>query len=1396
MELGDDNHNGLLFDAGPLQAMPLLDAQPHSLITAAFAPGELLVQFAPNASNSKRNATRAALGATLTEKIHTSAMRANGYGVLERIKVAGASTTSLLKAAEALNSNPLVAFAEPNYLYTPAAISNDTYYTSGSLWGLYSDDSPTSVGPSSTTNLYGSQAEKAWRDGITGNSSVVVGIIDEGIQVTHPDLVNNIWVNPHDPVDGVDNDGNGYVDDIHGWDFVYNNNSVYDPGEDAHGTHVAGTIGGEGGNGVGVAGVSWDVTMISAKFLGPTGGTLADAVKAVDYLTDLKTRHGLNLVASNNSWGGGGYSQALHDAIIRHAKANILFVAAAGNSTSNNDSVASFPSNYSTSIGTSTETAASYDGVIAVASITSSGGLSSFSSYGAGTVDLGAPGSGIWSSVPSNSYASYSGTSMATPHVTGALALYASIQTQRPTAAALKKAILDSVTPTASLAGKTLTGGRLNVYKAIRQTSFLSLDRETYGLPGSITVSVQDGAANTNITSPDSVAVTLRSSTETTAETFTLQETGANTGLFKGSVSLVNGTAIADGQLQANHGDTITAFYAALNQSTTAAVDAVAPVISDLSTTTTTTSATLTWATNEAASTGVRYGLSATNLNLSSTTNGTNTNHRAVLGGLTPSTTYFYEALSRDAAGNLSQVVSGSFTTATPAPILLVDDDQGASHERFYTAALQANGYSFDIWNVTSSGVPPTAADLADHQVVIWTTGYDYSSTNAGLSTAEQNTIQSYLNGGGKLFLSGQDILYNGVSTGFQQNYLKVASFTNDVSTTNHTETGVVGHVLSDGLSLAISAPADFPSLYTDALTPAAGAEGALRHNVSTASSPFSAVSYRGGDFAVVFMTSPFEAISQSAASPNNQAAVLKRTIDYLQGSTVLPPGVTVSAPSSGNTTEAAGTVSFTVVLNSAPAATVTIPVSSSDTSEGSVSPPSLVFTPSNWNTPQTVTVTGVDDLMDDDPIAYSVVLGPTSSGDSAYDGLDAADVALVNADNDTAGITVSPPSSTTTSEAGGSASFTVRLNSQPTATVTINLSSSDTSEGSVDPFGLIFTAANWNTPQTVTVTGVDDALYDGTIPYSVVIAAAISSDGKYNGLNPADLSFSSSDDDPPPPTKFFVVNDGTSDRTYEYDTHGGAIENYSLSSGNTAPRGLTTTATGDRTWVVDANRNVYVYNNSGSLLGSWLLGTVASNAKLQGIATDGTHIWVVDARADRVYYYASAAGRLSGTQTATGSFALASGNTSPTDLVFGTGGSNGNAGITNTLWVVNSASSDRVYRYTLGTTNLVSGSATSWLLNTANSSPTGIALDPSNGSQDIWVVDSGTDRVYRYGNARTVTSPTLSGSFALAAGNTNPQGIADPLTGVRAEFTEPKPLRRARRAGRLRRTWGIWPIR
>src|SRR5262249_46026794 len=161
--------------------------------------------------------------------------------------------------------------------------------------------------------------------------------------------------------------------------------------------------------------------------------------------------------------------------------------------------------------------------------------------------------------------------------------------------------------------------------------------------------------------------------------------------------------------------------------------------------------------------------------------------------------------------------------------------------------------------------------------------------------------------------------------------------------------------------------------------------------------------------------------------------------------------------------------------------------------------------TAANWNVAQTVTVTGVDDHVADGTIAYHIVLGAAASADPLYQGMDPADVALSNTDNDTAGITVTPTSGLGTSEAGGQASFTGALTSQPPADVVTPVASSNTGEGTVPDARLNFTAANWNVPQTVTVTGVDDHVADGAVAYTIVLAAAVSADAGYNGMNPAD---------------------------------------------------------------------------------------------------------------------------------------------------------------------------------------------------------------------------------------------------------------------------------------------------
>lgn len=284
----------------------------------------------------------------------------------------------------------------------------------------------------------------AW-DYSTGSTSVAVAVIDTGIELSHPDLAPNIWTKPGEvPNDGIDNDGNGFVDDYHGWDFVNNDNDSTD--DHGHGTHVAGIIGAVGNNSIGVAGVCWNVKIVPIKVLGSDGsGDTANIIKAINYAS------GLNIPIVNLSLGGGNYNSVLKDAIDGYFG---LVVTSAGNKNTNTDTFSHYPSSYPC------------NNIISVANSTSSDDLNYWSNYGATTVDLAAPGTSIYSTTFDGGYGNKSGTSMAAPYVAGAAALIKSLNPHASTSD-LKNALLQNVDLLPQLAGKVLTGGRINVKKAL-----------------------------------------------------------------------------------------------------------------------------------------------------------------------------------------------------------------------------------------------------------------------------------------------------------------------------------------------------------------------------------------------------------------------------------------------------------------------------------------------------------------------------------------------------------------------------------------------------------------------------------------------------------------------------------------------------------------------------------------------------------------------------------------------------------------------------------------------------------------------------------------------------------------------------------------------------------------
>lgn len=406
----------------------------------AFVPGRILVKVEEEAPASAIRDVNEENGGRLEEKIPHSEL-----SVIDLPR-----GVSVAEAVESYESSPEVEYAEPDYLLYAQEQPNDPDFSK--MYNLKN------TGQYRGTIDSDIDATEAW-DATTGDPGTTVAVIDSGVDINHPDLRSNIWTN-HDeiPDNAVDDDKNGYVDDVHGWDFVNNDAGLFDGSGDGHGTHVAGIIAAEGNNLVGVTGINWRAEIMPLKFMYNGKGTVSDAVKALNYAVAEGAR------ISNNSYGwydncSGCFARSLRDAIAAANQRGHLFVAAAGNgfddyAGDDNDQLPFYPANYA------------IPNIVSVAATNQQDTLTSFSNYGANTVDLGAPGKTILSTVPGGGYGYGEGTSMAAPHVAGAAALILSHEPGLG-ADAVKARLLASVDKEPALEGKLVSGGRLNVAKAL-----------------------------------------------------------------------------------------------------------------------------------------------------------------------------------------------------------------------------------------------------------------------------------------------------------------------------------------------------------------------------------------------------------------------------------------------------------------------------------------------------------------------------------------------------------------------------------------------------------------------------------------------------------------------------------------------------------------------------------------------------------------------------------------------------------------------------------------------------------------------------------------------------------------------------------------------------------------
>lgn len=1174
----------------------------------------------------------------------------------DRMLVSLAPNTNIPLLASDVGQLDGVEFAEPNYLVSIAdTVPNDSRFNE--LWGLHNTGQTGGVADADI------DAIEAW-DIQTGSYESVVGVIDTGIDYRHPDLYQNIWLNQNeippaiapllndaipdgiitfadlndpsnwnpsgpngvvsdwnnngyidagdllaDPTweDGIDNDNNGYVDDFVGWDFLNNDNDPFD--DNSHGTHVSGTIAATGNNGSGVVGVNWQARLIGLKFLDAGGrGNTEDAVGAVEYATAV----GANM--TSNSWGGGGSSQSMINAITAADQADALFVAAAGNSSQDNDFTASYPANYDV------------PNVISVAATDASDQYASFTSFGATTVDLSAPGVGVLSTVPNGGYAAFNGTSMATPHVAGAAAL---IWAQDPSLSNdfVKSLILDSVDPITPDRKSTLTNGRLNIFTALSvfeddqiapaaiddlivtdvtrtsaQLAWTATGDDGYeGLARHYDIRYSRSPLDSQAAWDNAIRVQdpPRPSSPGTLETLTID------GLFHSSVYYF-GIQVFDNVSNASDLSNIA------QGNTLLATEILTDDFEDGSG-------------NWTAS-----GLW----------------HQSSNRFRTPSMAWYY---GRQDERNYDTGTRNSGSLTTPElDLTLVEDaflqfsewSQVESFQSYDRTRVQIsnNGSTWtDIWESHGTGnrwgvrnvdlstyVGQTVqirfffdtGDTAQNHFEGWYVEdiSVYASTpgpgirvspTGGLITSEDGTSATF-----SVQMTSQpasdvtislDLDAAGLSEGqldqselifTPDNWLEPRIVTvtgiqdpvgekdyEDISYNVVTGAAVSADPVYDGMEVLdvgvtnlntdvrpavfvspteglvttedpSGAPATFEVVLSTAPAPGAivtidlnssdTSEGSLVGAVNnTLTLEFNETNWNSPQTVTVqglpdpgLGDKDFEDIAYQIITSNTSSSG-DPEFDNLAVSDVsltnlnvdVRPDVIVTPTTGLRTTEDGGTATFTVVLTSPPLENVRVFVESYDDTEGQIAPLSLNFGPSTWDAEQTVTVTGIPDTgeLDFEDIEYTIVLSMDSS-DFEYGAIDPPDVVVVNENTDVPPeIRVTPTGGLTTDEDGGTASFEVVLSTapEPDVIVEIGIESQDASEGTVSTSALTFDASNWDTPQTVVVTGIDDPesddLLDGDINYAITTTNLTESPSKYAGLSVSDVSVTNIDKDVPP---------------------------------------------------------------------------------------------------------------------------------------------------------------------------------------------------------------------------------------------------------------------------------------